>query len=673
MCRFSAAGLLPRTFALVRSLSSAYGMARPAVRIVRAAQESRAVCSSSHNPSSNEQEKLRKLDALLEQMKGQVRKGSELPPSQEKRSLGRPNVPRAELGLGASRAKLGLGASRAKLGLGAPRAELGLGAPRAELGLGAPRAELGLGAPRAELGLGAPRAELGLGASRAGWKAAPAGADTSETALPSAQSFPDDVFLPEVPPRPCNSIRDLFPEAEPLAGTRSPEPGTRGPWLLRRVLPLDGASDARGTRFPGAAENLPFLDLILASAFNRDTSFQGLSIEDLAVLDVECTGLSTGAGVYPFLVGLGFFRGKSFVIEQFLMEDFPEEPPMLEALVRRIRDFKGLITFNGKTFDVPLLETRFVLNRISSPLGMPHLDLLHAARRLWRGTLPSCGLPFIEEQILGVKRTSDVPGSLIPRIYFDYVEGVRRYLMEPVIAHNAQDIASTAALFPLFCRCLSEPAEEPLRHAGCQLGLAAWYRRLGRTGAALECLERAVLACRDAEEEFALSMHVANEYRRLRRWRDALEIWEVRARTTPDPARRALPCIETAKYHEHQDRDFARAIEWVNRALEPYRNSPALEQVYCGLRIADCGLDTSHSPQSSALSPSLDDAGDEELAPDPSSESALLAALVHRLRRLERKASRSNPQSAIPNPQSGIPNPKSEIRNPRSEIPNPSV
>jgi uncharacterized protein YprB with RNaseH-like and TPR domain len=568
------------------------------------------VCSSSHNPSSNEREKLRKLDALLEQMKGRVRKGSELPPSQEKRSLARPNV------------------------------------------------------PRAKLGLGAPRAELGLGAPRAGRKAAPAGADTSETALPSAQSFPDDVFLPEVPPRPCNSIRDLFPEAEPLAGTRSPEPGPRGPWLLRRVLPLDGASDARGTRFPGAAENLPFLDLILASAFNRDTSFQGLSIEDLAVLDVECTGLSTGAGVYPFLVGLGFFRAESFVIEQFLMEDFPEEPPMLQALVRRIRDFKGLITFNGKTFDVPLLETRFVLNRISSPLAMPHLDLLHAARRLWRGTLPSCGLPFIEEQILGVKRTSDVPGSLIPRIYFDYVEGIRRYLMEPVIAHNAQDIASTAALFPLFCRCLSEPAEEPLRHAGCQLGLAAWYRRLGRTGAALECLERAVLACRDAEEEFALSMHVANEYRRLRRWRDALDIWEVRARTTPDPAHRALPCIEIAKYHEHQDRDFGQAIEWVNRALEPFD---------CGLRIADCGLESnaSLSTQHSALSTNPDDAGDEELAPDPSSESALLAVLVHRLRRLERKMSRSNTQSTIPNPQSEIPNPQSEIPNPQSAIPNP--
>ena len=335
---------------------------------------------------------------------------------------------------------------------------------------------------------------------------------------------------------------------------------------------------------------------------------------------------------------------------------------MLEALVRRIRDFKGLITFNGKTFDVPLLETRFVLNRISSPLEMPHLDLLHAARRLWRGTLPSCGLPFIEDQILGVKRTSDVPGSLIPRIYFDYVEGVRRYLMEPVIAHNAQDIASTAALFPLFCRCLSEPTEEPLRHAGCQLGLAAWCRRLGRTGAALECLERAVLACRDAEEEFALSMHVANEYRRLGRWRDALDIWEVRARTTPDPARRALPCIETAKYHEHQAKDYRQALEWVNRALEPFD---------CGLRIADlsiadCGSNASLSTQrgeqpDSALSTHANDDDDKEPSLDPYSESELLAAMVHRLRRLERKMSRSNTQSTIPDSKSSIRNPQSPI------------
>ncbi|NQU43604.1 ribonuclease H-like domain-containing protein, partial [bacterium] len=265
---------------------------------------------------------------------------------------------------------------------------------------------------------------------------------------------------------------------------------------------------------------------------------------------------------------LGFVENNRFVVEQFFMEDFAAEPAILHALSERLRSFGGILTYNGRTFDLPLLQTRYVLNRLPVPFTQPHLDLLQPARRLWKGHLDSCSLGSLERHVLLIKRISDVPGALIPGIYFDFVRGFGRRRIVPVIDHNIQDIVSTAALFPLFCRYYQNPKAPDIRHSKAQVGLAAWYRQAGLIEESLTCLERAALASRDPEEEYDLALTLAREYKRIGRWADALDVWQERARLGGSEGRQAAPCIEIAKYYEHVMKKFDEAAHWTEMALE---------------------------------------------------------------------------------------------------------
>ena len=169
-------------------------------------------------------------------------------------------------------------------------------------------------------------------------------------------------------------------------------------------------------------------------ALANDPDFAGIGLRDLLFLDTETTGLSGGTGTYVFLVCLGWFEESEFVVEQYFMEDYDREPGLMEAVADRIRQFRAFVTYNGKNFDVPLLRTRFLFNRQRNPLDQPDLDLLYPARRIWKGRLESCSLGTIEERIFELDRTSDVPGALIPQIYLDYIEGIRRERIVPVIS-----------------------------------------------------------------------------------------------------------------------------------------------------------------------------------------------------------------------------------------------
>jgi len=185
----------------------------------------------------------------------------------------------------------------------------------------------------------------------------------------------------------------------------------------------------------------------------------------IVFLDTETTGVQSGTGICPFLVGVGHFSGDSFQMIQYFIRDFDEEPSMLYALGDLLKQFDLIITYNGVTFDVPLLETRFTLARLDSPFQrMRHFDLLHPARRLWRQGHGSCRLSALE-RLLSFMRGPDVPGAMIPRVYFDYVQ--RRSVPElpGVFTHNVYDVISLAALTLHACDCVhAEPAEldEPL-------------------------------------------------------------------------------------------------------------------------------------------------------------------------------------------------------------------
>ena len=151
--------------------------------------------------------------------------------------------------------------------------------------------------------------------------------------------------------------------------------------------------------------------------------FGGIAAEKLLFLDTETTGLSGGAGTVAFLVGTGFFTDGVFVIRRYFMRDYDEEPAMLDGFNAFLTGFEGLVTFNGKSFDWNLLQSRFISNRIKCFLKSPgHIDLLYPARRIWGLKLESCRLSSLEENVLGERRSGDIPGELIPSVYFRYLE-----------------------------------------------------------------------------------------------------------------------------------------------------------------------------------------------------------------------------------------------------------
>jgi uncharacterized protein len=168
----------------------------------------------------------------------------------------------------------------------------------------------------------------------------------------------------------------------------------------------------------------------------------------------------------PFLIGIGFFAGDEFHMLQYFIRDFDEEPSMLLALAERLQRFQLTVTYNGAAFDLPLLETRFTLARLDNPLtGMSHFDLLFTARKLWRHGHGSCRLVALESELISFLRGPDIPGSLIPRTYFEYLQRRPTPALESIFTHNLHDVISLAALTVHACdRVTFEPAalDEPL-------------------------------------------------------------------------------------------------------------------------------------------------------------------------------------------------------------------
>src|SRR5580704_13070595 len=210
-----------------------------------------------------------------------------------------------------------------------------------------------------------------------------------------------------------------------------------------------------------------------------------------AFLDTETTGLSGGSGTCAFLVGVGRITPEGFRVRQFFMRDYAEEASLLDALTRHLAPFRVLITYNGRTFDQPLLETRYRMNRARPPFArMEHLDLLYGARRLWKLRFESCRLVDLENQVLGIEREGDVPGALIPYLYFEYLRTRHAARMLPVFHHNAFDIVTLACLTGIVPVAFQPNAT--LTNGVEMAGIARWLRQAGEMEPALELFRRAV-------------------------------------------------------------------------------------------------------------------------------------------------------------------------------------
>jgi uncharacterized protein len=290
-----------------------------------------------------------------------------------------------------------------------------------------------------------------------------------------------------------------------------------------------------------------------------DPALGGFDLRRAAFLDTETTGLAGGTGTAAFLIGMGFLEGDRFVVRQYFMRDYHEEASLLAALAEDLVPFGQLVTFNGKMFDVPLLDARFRLNRERFPLAdAPHLDLLHPARRLWKPRLESCRLQALERELLGLRRHGDIAGEEIPHVYFDWVRRRDARMLARVFEHNRQDIVSLAALAVLACQWVEEGRAEDPRDVFSLARVLERAHLFERS----EVEYRRALALGAGDLRGAVLLRLAWRAKRAGHHARAAGLWaEAGEAGEPEGWR------ELAMHHEHRTRDLDAALEAVERGI----------------------------------------------------------------------------------------------------------
>jgi len=409
--------------------------------------------------------------------------------------------------------------------------------------------------------------------------------------------------------RPQNSPAEpeLPRSAPPRAG--SLEALTRGQeiendggrcWLVTERYPLDAF---RGSQPLGRLlDATPQAIAPLYPSAGLDTGFD---FRRAAFLDTETSGLGGGAGVYAFMVGVGTFertkiedqidaatpdlRSLFFVVRQFFMRDPGEEAALLTALGELLEGRSGLVTFNVRTFDAPLLRGRYQMNRRFLPgrnylppvlaEDAPHLDLLHPARRVWKRRLSSCSLSNLEAQILALARSQeDVPGSLIPWLYTQYLQTGDAGEMGRIFYHNREDIVSMVSLAELLCRAYADPLAAAELHPLDLASVGRVHAELGQNASAEQLFAQALdylTATGSSGDGDALAEifdALGLLLKRQARWDEASALWQRWLTTVPGPDPR--PYVELAKYCEWQCNDLEQAQMWTAWALHNQQSAP---------------------------------------------------------------------------------------------------
>lgn len=283
-------------------------------------------------------------------------------------------------------------------------------------------------------------------------------------------------------------------------------------------------------------------------------------------MDTETTGLSGGAGTVAFLVGVGYFVDDLFRLDQCFMRDFDEEEPLLRYLAELFTTRNALVGYNSKSFDLPLLRTRFIQNRIPFRLdGCMHYDAMHAARRIWKERLGSCTLGNVEQEILGLRREGDVPGHLIPQMWFDYLRTRDARPLKGVFYHHQMDILSLVALTGLVSHLLEQPSGSGFEHAEDRLSLVRMHFRQKHYSDVIEHAMR-FLEHEDVSplRRECLDM-LAMACKRTQRFEEMALYFERLVDEFPSHMEARL---ELAKHCEHRLRDLERAEALCAQALE---------------------------------------------------------------------------------------------------------
>lgn len=380
-----------------------------------------------------------------------------------------------------------------------------------------------------------------------------------------------DLARPAAVPRPAVPADPYLPGAE----VNTPF----GPaWVREMRYPLD--------EYPALAEWLRVSPETLA-ALDRTDLLLDMVPPHTVFIDTETTGLSLGAGTYTFLIGVGSYeppalddaatpaddwaRG-AFVVRQYFMRHPGEERAQLHLVEEAIGGAGGVVSFNGRGFDMPLINNRFVLASMPLPLvGAPHLDLLFPARRLYKMRWGSCSLGSLERNVLELQRTTeDVPGYLIPDIYRQYyLTGETTEMLARVFYHNLEDVVSMALLGARMARHFRREAldevQDELDPLEC-VSLGRCYDALGWVEASVRSYRLALARSSATDHQVLALRELSLLYKRLE-WRDqAAELWEEWVSTVTGED--LTPYVELAKHHEWHTRNLPAARGWAAWALK---------------------------------------------------------------------------------------------------------
>ncbi|MFE5317358.1 ribonuclease H-like domain-containing protein [Paenibacillus sp. NPDC056579] len=357
------------------------------------------------------------------------------------------------------------------------------------------------------------------------------------------------------------------------------EHNERGSFVLRRIR---YGNDFRHGRYAigdleGQADEL--LSILLPG--DVEAAAEGMPYDKLLYLDTETTGLGVGAGNVAFMIGIGFYEDRQFVVEQMFIRNPAEELAMLHHLQERLQRHPYLVSYNGKTFDWPLIKNRYILNRIpSEPDIAGHLDFLYPSRSLWKHTLPSCRLGKVEEDRLHVERQDDLPGSMAPALYFQYLADKDATVVKGIFIHNELDILSLAGLSIHFARILR--GEFSLSEMGLEehFRLGLWFLKLQLSSYAedvLDQLKERLLQDDSGEQEEDYLLPLAQVYKQTHDYETACRLWTAYVLRKGHRSMASVePYIELSMHYEHREKRLLLALQYAEEALNKARQRKSL-------------------------------------------------------------------------------------------------
>jgi len=387
------------------------------------------------------------------------------------------------------------------------------------------------------------------------------------------------------------SLTDKLKDLGVQVGTSHIKPGKKNvpPPSLTDTLPGSWEKTSAGDCFV-VRKHFPFSllhgdrelsNLPQIYVFESISAYSGISeipLEQYLFIDTETTGLSGGAGTYVFLVGAAKYENDGIHFAQFFLQDPSNEPCQLAALEEFCANAKVVVSYNGKSFDLPRIKNRYLFHGWPAPFqNIFHLDLLHIVRRLWKTQLPTCSLGDVEYHLLGIQREShDIPGWQVSEKFFDYLQNNDPDPLKGVFYHNEVDVISMITMLSYITDRLANPLSVPYRNQDDLVPFGRYLFYLSKVDQAIEVLLKALKNKSLSDESTLLGLiTLASIYKKNNNFVSAVPLWEKCASLDDIQSK-----VELAMYYEHKKSDFQEAIHWTLSAQSSSNQTRAFRKQY---------------------------------------------------------------------------------------------